>query len=58
MDLYEAIYRRRAVRLYEATPVNHALVTELLAAAAPGPGAQNRPPSAFGVFEGRRRLLG
>ena len=57
MDLYEAINRRRAVRLYEATPVNHTLVHDLLAAATQAPSAQNRQPWAFGVFEGRRRLL-
>jgi nitroreductase len=57
MELYDAIYRRRAVRHYTATAVPPALVRELLAAAAQAPSAQNLQPWAFGVFAGRRRLL-
>jgi nitroreductase len=52
MELHEAIYSRRSVRAYTDTPVDRAVIEELLAAAVQAPTGMNLQPWAFGVIQG------
>lgn len=49
MDIVEAIYRRRAVRDYDATPIGKAQLGALIDAAIQAPSAVNRQPWSFCV---------
>ena len=56
MQLMDAIYKRRAVRSFQSTPVSEELLQELLRAAVQAPSAVNRQPWAFAIIEGRELL--
>lgn len=56
MDLFKAIYQRRAVRHYSDAEVTRGLVLELLRAAAQAPSSLNQQPWSFAVLHGRGRL--
>src|SRR5690242_8219913 len=56
MELYEAIYSRRAVRAYGADPVNEQTLRKLIAAATQAPSAMNEQPWAFTVVRDRNLL--
>jgi nitroreductase len=55
-DVFEAIYRRRAVRSYSNEPVTRAEIEGLLEAAIMAPSAINAQPWAFVVLQGREEL--
>ena len=56
MNLFEAIYQRRAVRHFSDAEVLPSTVEELLRAAVQAPSARNLQPWIFAVFHGRKRL--
>lgn len=56
MDFMDVLYGRRAVRDYKPDPVPHAILAELIAAAAAAPSAMNHQPWAFIVIGGQDRL--
>jgi nitroreductase len=53
MDLLNAIYGRRSVRDYTATPVERHVIDDLLRAAVQAPSAVNHQPWAFAVIQDR-----
>lgn len=53
MDVFEAIYTRRAVRAYRAQPVDRATLRRLIGAAIQAPSAVNAQPWRFTVVEDR-----
>ena len=55
-DVFEAIYRRRAVRNYSSEAVSRAEIEGLLEAAIMAPSAINAQPWAFVVLEGHEEL--
>ena len=56
MDLMTAIFERRAIRAYDADPVDRTRIEGLIEAAIQAPSARDLEPWAFVVFEGRDRL--
>ncbi len=56
MELQEALASRRAVRKYDARPVDRATLDGLIGTAVLAPSATNAQPWAFGVIEGAARL--
>jgi nitroreductase len=56
MDVFDAIFSRRAVRRYSDTVVPGHLLKRLLDAASQAPSAVNRQPCAFAVFRNAVRL--
>jgi nitroreductase len=55
-DVFEAIYRRRAVRNYSNEPVSRAEIEGVLEAAIMAPSAINAQPWAFVVLQGHEEL--
>jgi nitroreductase len=56
MDLMEAIYHRRAIRSFTATPIDPAILRSLVDAAIQAPSAINLQPWRFAVAQGRNTL--
>lgn len=56
VGLMDAIFHRRAVRVYSPRPVERELVDKLLLAAVQAPSAMNQQPWGFAVFHGQKRL--
>jgi nitroreductase len=56
IEVFNAIYERRAVRRYKAEPVPRSLLEELVDAAIQAPSAMNVQPWAFVVITGAARL--
>ncbi|MBN1919672.1 MAG: nitroreductase family protein [Anaerolineae bacterium] len=56
MDAIEAIMTRRSIRRYSGTPVQEALVTQLLETAMAAPSANNQQPWHFIVIDDRALL--
>ena len=56
MNLIEAIYHRRAIRDYDAAPVDHGLLRFLVAAATQAPNAMNRQAWSFVIVTDRALL--
>lgn len=56
MDVFEAIFSRRAIRRYSDTVVPGQLLKRLLEAAVQAPSAINQQPCAFAVFQNATRL--
>jgi nitroreductase len=56
MQIMDAIYKRRAVRSFQRTPVSEELLKELLNAAVQAPSAMNVQPWAFLIVEGKDLL--
>jgi nitroreductase len=56
MDIMDAIYRRRAIRRYDAKEVDRRTVETLLDAAIQAPSAMNAQPWAFAVIQNRTLL--
>jgi len=57
-EVFNAIYQRRAIRRYTATPLKTAELAELIDAAVQAPSAMNDQPWAFVVLHGTDRLHG
>ena len=60
MDALEALRGRRSIRRYEARPVDHALIADVLwdAAQAPSTPVSGAEPWVFNVIEGAKRIAG
>lgn len=58
LDIIRAIYSRRAVREYTATPMGRELLAELINDAIQAPSSMNLQPWAFAVFTGLEQLRG
>jgi nitroreductase len=56
MDLKEALYSRRAVRMYEAVAVDERTIQSLIDAAIQAPSAVNEQPWSFTVVHDRALL--
>jgi len=56
MQITDAIYKRRAVRSFQTTPVTEDLLMKLLNATIQAPSARNLQPWAFVIVEGRSLL--
>jgi nitroreductase len=56
MQIMDAIYKRRAVRSFQKTPVSEELLKQLLNAAVQAPSAMNAQPWAFLIVEGKDLL--
>ena len=56
MNLMNVIYARHSVRSYAETPVERAVIEQLLQAAVQAPSAMNLQPWAFGVIQGAELL--
>ena len=52
----DAIYKRRAVRSFQTTPVTEDLLMKLLNATIQAPGARNSEPWAFVIVDGKSLL--
>lgn len=58
VEVFNAIYGRRAIRNYTAEPVRRESIEELIAASTQAPSAMNRQPWSFAVVAGAARLRG
>ena len=56
MEIIEAIYQRRAVRMYTDQPVDKATVEALVKAAIQAPSSMNEQPWAFAVIQNAKQL--
>jgi nitroreductase len=56
VGLLDAIFHRRAVRVYSPQPVESEIVDKLLLAAVQAPSAMNQQPWGFAVFHGQKRM--
>jgi nitroreductase len=56
IEVLNAIYQRRAIRLYKSEPMRRESLVKLLDAAAQAPSAMNEQPWAFVIILGRERL--